>query len=167
MAASLAALISGCNPDNIRKILEKFPGLEHRLEFVKEINGVTFINDSKGTNIGAVAKSLESFENIILIMGGIYKGGDFSTLKDLVKRRVKFLILLGEAKEKIEKALRGTTEILKVNDLDEAVKTSISVATKGDVVLLSPGCASFDMFRDFEERGKKFKEIIKTIQDSK
>jgi UDP-N-acetylmuramoylalanine--D-glutamate ligase len=167
MAASLIAMISGSTPDDVRKVLKDFPGLEHRLEFVKEIDGITFINDSKGTNVGAVAKSLEGFENVILIMGGISKGDDFSSLKDLIKQKVKFLILLGEAKEKIEKALSGTTEILKVNNLDEAVKTSVAIATKGDVVLLSPGCASFDMFRDFEDRGKKFKEIVKTIQDSK
>ncbi len=145
-------------------MLEDFPGLEHRLELVEEINGIKFINDSKGTNVGAVAKSLEDFDNVILIMGGTDKNSDFSGLRDLIKRRVKLLILLGEAKEKIAQVIGGTTETYKVNDLKEAVERSKAKATAGDTVLLSPGCASFDMFADFEERGNKFKEAIREIK---
>ncbi|MEE8329156.1 MAG: UDP-N-acetylmuramoyl-L-alanine--D-glutamate ligase [Thermodesulfovibrionia bacterium] len=166
MAASLAAIISGCPIHTVRSSLKNFPGLEHRLEFVCEINGVSFINDSKGTNIGAVVKSIEGLQNIVLIMGGRDKQSDFSALKGLMKEKVKTLILLGEAKEKIAAAVGKATEVILVDGLKDAVEVSVSKASAGDVVLLSPGCASFDMFTDFEDRGKKFKEEIKTIQNA-
>jgi UDP-N-acetylmuramoylalanine--D-glutamate ligase len=156
----LVALIAGCPVDTVRNVLRQFPGLEHRLEFVSEIRGVKFINDSKGTNVGAVAKSLEGFNNVILIMGGLDKGSDFSILGTLVRQKVKTLILIGMAKEKIAKALGGATETLKADSIDSAVELSLSKASAGDVVLLSPGCASFDMFQDFEDRGRKFKEAV-------
>ncbi|MDP3296510.1 MAG: UDP-N-acetylmuramoyl-L-alanine--D-glutamate ligase [Thermodesulfovibrionia bacterium] len=165
MAASLAALICGCSAEAIRDVLKDFSGLEHRLEFVCEIDGVSFINDSKGTNVGAVVKSLEGLKNIVLIMGGRDKDGDFTVLKDLVKKKVKALILLGEAKEKIAKALEGAADTVFVKDIKEAVEMSMSKASAGDAVLLSPGCASFDMFADFEDRGRKFKEAVKQITE--
>jgi UDP-N-acetylmuramoylalanine--D-glutamate ligase len=164
MAASLTALIAGCSFDAVRKVLGRFSGLEHRLEFVSEIRGVRFINDSKGTNAGAVLKSLEGFDNVVLIMGGLDKGGDFSILRDLVRQKVKSLILIGKAKEKIAKALEGITETLIADDINSAVELSLSKASAGDVVLLSPGCASFDMFLDFEDRGRKFKEAVKQLK---
>jgi len=160
MAASLVALIAGCPLDTVRNVLSRFPGLEHRLEFVSEIRGVKFINDSKGTNVGAVAKSLEGFDNVILIMGGLDKGSDFSGLKNLVRQKVKTLVLIGKAKEKIAKALGGETEALIADSMSIAVELSFSKASSGDIVLLSPGCASFDMFQDFEDRGRKFKEAV-------
>jgi UDP-N-acetylmuramoylalanine--D-glutamate ligase len=163
MAASLASLLSGCSHQAVRNVLRVFPGLEHRLEFVEEIKGIKFINDSKGTNVGAVAKSLEDFNNVILIMGGKDKGGDFSVLRDLIKRKVKVLLLLGDAKEKIAHAMLGITEVHMVNDLKEAVEGGMSKASAGDVVLLSPGCASFDMFNDFEERGRRFKQAVRGL----
>ncbi len=166
MAASLAAFISGCTSEAIRSVLRDFSGLEHRLEFVCEIKGVCFINDSKGTNIGAVAKSLESFRKVVLIMGGRDKDGDFASLKNLIKKKVKALILLGEAREKIEKAVGKVTDTILVNGIKEAVELSMSKAYAGDVVLLSPGCASFDMFTGFEDRGKKFKEAVNKIKKS-
>ena len=165
MAASLAALICGCSAETIRDVLKDFSGLEHRLEFVCEIDGVSFINDSKGTNVGAVVKSLEGLKNIVLIMGGRDKDGDFTVLKDLVKKKVKALVLLGEAKEKIAKALEGAADTVFVRDIKEAVEMSVSKASAGDVVLLSPGCASFDMFADFEDRGRRFKEAVVEIQN--
>jgi UDP-N-acetylmuramoylalanine--D-glutamate ligase len=164
MAASLIALIAGCPAVAVRNVLRQFPGLEHRLEFVSEIRGVKFINDSKGTNVGAVAKSLEGFNNVILIMGGLDKGSDFSVLRDLVGQKVKTLVLIGMAKEKIAKALGGATETLKADNIDSAVELSLSKASAGDVVLLSPGCASFDMFQDFEDRGRKFKEAVSQLK---
>jgi len=167
MAASLAALICGCHLEAIRTVLKDFPGLEHRLEFVSEINGVSFINDSKGTNVGAVIKSLEGMKSVVLIMGGRDKDGDFTVLRDLIKDRVKSLILIGEAREKIAEALKDATDTLFAADMEEAVRLSFSKASAGDIVLLSPGCASFDMFKDFEDRGEKFKEAVKAIQDSK
>ena len=166
MAASLAAFISGCTGEAIRSVLRDFSGLEHRLEFVCEIKGISFINDSKGTNIGAVAKSLESLRKVVLIMGGRDKNGDFASLRNLIKKKVKALILFGEAREKIEKAVGKATDTVLVNGIKEAVELSMSKAYAGDVVLLSPGCASFDMFTGFEDRGEKFKEAVNKIKKS-
>jgi UDP-N-acetylmuramoylalanine--D-glutamate ligase len=165
MAASLAALVSGHSYQSVGDVLKRFSGLEHRLELVCEVEGVGFINDSKATNTGAVEKSLEGLENVVLIMGGLDKGSDFSVLRDLISKKVKALILIGEAKDKISKALAGETDTCSADDLDDAVKISMSKASSGDVVLLSPGCASFDMFINFEERGKKFKEAVRKRQD--
>lgn len=163
MAASLISMLAGCSAHAVISVLRGFRGLEHRLEHVADINGVSFINDSKGTNTGAVAKSLESFENLILIMGGLDKGGDFSGLRELVRKKVKLLLLMGSAREKIAGALEGTAEMALVKDLNEAVALSAARASEGDTVLLSPGCASFDMFKDFEERGRKFKEAVRRL----
>ncbi len=163
MAASLIALTAGCSEQAVKTVLMGFRGLEHRLEYVDEINGVRFINDSKGTNVGAVAKSLEGLDKTILIMGGLDKGGDFSTLRCLIRKKVKLLVLLGKAGEKIAQATGGTTEICKAQSMEEAVNLSYSRASAGDVVLLSPGCASFDMFADFQERGGKFKKAVRGI----
>jgi UDP-N-acetylmuramoylalanine--D-glutamate ligase len=163
MAAALVSLVSGCSREAVRTGLGSFAGLEHRLEFVDEIRGVRFVNDSKGTNVGAVAKSLEGFENVILIMGGQDKGSDFSILKDLVQRKVKMLILIGEAKDVIDDAVGAAAETHKAAGFTEALSLSMSKASAGDVVLLSPGCASFDMFSDFEDRGRKFKEAVRDI----
>ncbi len=161
MAASLMAILSGCRMETIHEVLGRYPGLEHRLEFVREINGVEFINDSKGTNVGAVIKSLESFsENIILIAGGRDKHGDFTLLRELVKERVKALILIGEAREKINKALGDLAKVFIEEDLRSAVIRANSISANGDVVLLSPACASFDMFNDFEDRGRQFKMAV-------
>jgi UDP-N-acetylmuramoylalanine--D-glutamate ligase len=128
---------------------------------VREIEGVRYVNDSKGTNVGAVVKSVESFADpVILIAGGRDKAGDFTLLRDLVKEKVKALVLIGEAREKINQALGNFTETFMATDLKEAIKVSRSIAKTGDVVLLSPACASFDMFIDFEDRGRQFKKIV-------
>lgn len=164
MAASVMALLSGCDPGAVAQALAEFPGLEHRLEFVREVDGVRFINDSKGTNVGAVVKSLESFdEPVILIAGGRDKDGDFSVLKPLVRDKVKALILIGEAGEKIKKAIGDSTRIIMEDSLRNAVSRAREIASPGDAVLLSPACASFDMFRDFEHRGRQFKAIVAEI----
>lgn len=164
MAASLMALLSGCGSEAVAQALTEFPGLEHRLEFVREINGVRFINDSKGTNVGAVVKSLESFDHpVVLIAGGRDKDGDFSILRPLVRERVKALILIGEAGEKIRGVLDDSTRIIMEGSLGDAVSRAVEIAAPGDTVLLSPACASFDMFRDFEHRGKEFKAIVAGI----
>jgi UDP-N-acetylmuramoylalanine--D-glutamate ligase len=165
MSASLIALLSGQPYGPVRDALKTFSGLEHRLEFVCEVDGVQFVNDSKATNVGAVEKSLEGFDRVILIMGGLDKGGDFSVLREPVERKVKCLIVIGAARETIEKTFRGITAIHRAEDLREAVALSVREASAGDTVLLSPGCASFDMFKDFEERGKRFKEIVKEVHD--
>lgn len=161
MAAAAMALLAGGSRDAVGEALMEFPGLEHRLEFVREMNGVKYINDSKGTNVGAVVKSLEGFsEPIILIAGGRDKAGDFTLLESLVRDRVKALILIGEAAEKIKGVLGDLTETCIASDLKDAVNKAKESAQKGDVVLLSPACASFDMFMDFEDRGRQFKDIV-------
>jgi len=164
MAASAMALLAGCPAEAVVSALKDFEGLEHRLELVREFEGVDYINDSKGTNVDAVVKSLESFlMPVILIAGGRDKDGDFSLLSYLVKSRVKKLILIGEARDKIKKVLGGLTEAIFADNLEEAVMISRKSASKGDVVLLSPACASFDMFRDYKDRGDQFKKIVKGL----
>jgi len=161
MAASVMALLSGCESGAVAAALAEFPGLEHRLEFVREMDGITFINDSKGTNVGAVVKSLESFDGpIVLIAGGRDKDGDFTGLRPFIRDKVKALVLIGEARDKIREAVGDGTEVIMGNSLGEAVAKAKELASPGDVVLLSPACASFDMFRDFEHRGRQFKELV-------
>lgn len=161
MAASLMALLCGCRKDALKHTVVSFKGLEHRLEFVREIDGVSYINDSKGTNVGAVAKSLEGFKNpVILIAGGRGKGSDFSYLRPYVEGRVKSLVLIGESAEKIKHALGDICNTYIVDSLASSVLKAKEIATRGDTVLLSPACASFDMFRDFEDRGNQFKQIV-------
>lgn len=164
MAASAMALLANCPVEAVRESLKEFPGLEHRLEFVRELRGVQYFNDSKGTNIGAVVKSLESFkEPIILIAGGRDKAGNFSLLRPLVKEKVKALVLIGEARKKIQDVLGDLTRTVVAMDLKEAVNLSQRLAGQGDIVMLSPACASFDMFGDFEDRGRQFKSFVKEL----
>lgn len=161
MASAAMALLAGCPPDAVAEALKEFPGLEHRLEFVRELEGTKYINDSKGTNVGAVEKSLEGFsEPIILIAGGRDKEGDFAQLRPLVREKVKALVLIGEASGKIKEALGDLTHTVHASHMKEAVETARAMAQRGDVVLLSPACASFDMFKDFEDRGRQFKKIV-------
>ena len=161
MASAAMALLAGCPPDAVAEALREFPGLEHRLEFVRELEGIKYINDSKGTNVGAVEKSLEGFsEPILLIAGGRDKEGDFAQLRPLVREKVKALVLIGEASGKIKEALGDLTHTVHTSHMKEAVETARAMAQRGDVVLLSPACASFDMFKDFEDRGRQFKKIV-------
>lgn len=163
MAAALMALLAGARVEAVAGTLRQFPGLEHRMEFVREIRGVSYINDSKGTNPPATLRSIESFAGknpVILIAGGRDKGMDFGVLRDAVSRSVKKAVLIGEAREKIKKALGGTVDIAFADTLAEAVRQASGAARSGDVVLLSPSCASFDMFADFEDRGRKFKQEV-------
>jgi len=165
MAASAMALLANCPQEAVIDSLREFEGLEHRLELVREVNGVKYINDSKGTNVGAVVKSIESFnEPLILIAGGRDKAGDFSMLRNPAAEKVKAVVLIGEAAGKIQDALRDVTETVIARDLKEAVTLSSNLAKKGDVVLLSPACASFDMFQDFEDRGRQFKKIVAELR---
>src|SRR4030043_330208 len=165
MAASAMALLACCPIRAGIDSLREFSGLEHRLEFFKELNGVKYFKDSKGTNIGAVIKSLESFkEPVILIAGGRDKAGDFSILRHLVRERVKAVVLIGEAGEKIKRALGDLAETVMAKDLREAVNISRNMAVKGDVILLSPACASFDMCANLEDRGTQFKKIVMEME---
>lgn len=164
MAAIIASRLCGLTPERIQNTLKQFKGLEHRMELVRVLNGIKFYNDSKGTNVGAVVRSLESFpEKVILIAGGKDKGGDYQILREAAKARLKALILLGEAKEKIKNALGDLAPSYLVKDLEEAVITAFRLASPGDTVLLSPACSSFDMFTNFEERGKIFKQLVHSL----
>jgi len=161
LAATALSLCAGADVQSAAAVLREFPGLEHRLEFVRERDGVAYINDSKGTNVGAVVKSVEGFEQpVILIAGGLDKGSDFSPLYELFKRKVKLLVLIGKAAGKMAEALGTSTETVFAKTLQDAVRLASTRASRGDVVLLSPTCASFDMFRDFEDRGRQFKEAV-------
>jgi len=161
LAAVAIALCAGVDRGSAAEVLREFPGLEHRLEYVREKNGVTYINDSKGTNVGAVVKSVEGFtEPVILIAGGLDKGSDFSPLAGLFRRKVRLLVLIGKAADTIAKTLAPATETVFAKTLQDAVQLAARRASRGDVVLLSPACASFDMFRDFEDRGRQFKEAV-------
>ena len=164
MAALTTARLFGGLKETIQAVLDRFKGLEHRLEFVREIDGVRFYNDSKGTNVGSVVKSLQSFsEPVILIAGGKDKNGDLSPLRELIQRRVKRLILIGEAKERMARELGGLTDTAMKKTLEEAVHLAYQTAKKGEVVLLSPACSSFDMFKDYKERGRVFKEVVRRL----
>jgi UDP-N-acetylmuramoylalanine--D-glutamate ligase len=164
MAAITAARLSGCSKKAVETVLNRFEGLEHRVEFVREIDGVRYYNDSKGTNVGSVVKSLQGFSDpVILIAGGKDKNGDLAPLKEWVQQRVTRLILIGEAKERMARELGGLTDTILAPTLEEAVLLAHRSAKRGEVVLLSPACSSFDMFKDYKERGKVFKEAVHQI----
>lgn len=161
MAVIIAAKIFNLDNGKIIKALKSFKGVEHRLEFVRDIEGIKFINDSKATNVDSVVVALKSFdEPIILILGGQDKGNDYSMIEDLVIDKVKKIYAIGSSAEKIFNYFhkKVKTEIKK--DLDEVVNAALSEGRSGDVVLLSPACASFDMFNNYEHRGEVFKEIV-------
>jgi UDP-N-acetylmuramoylalanine--D-glutamate ligase len=163
-AASLAALAVGASASGVQEVLDTFEGLHHRLEHVRTFRGVHYVNDSKGTNVGAVVRALESFDTpVVLIMGGRDKGGDYAVLKDPVRAGVKQLIVTGEAKEKILSVLGKTTSVRQTTDLEEAVALASQTALPGDVVLLSPGCSSFDMFTNYAERGEAFTRAVEAL----
>jgi len=163
MAAAAVGIVCEIEREKMRYVFSRFSGLEHRMEKVTTIEGVTFYNDSKATNIDAVSKALQSFDNpIILLMGGRDKGGDFTSLAPLIKEKVKLLLLIGEASGKIASSLSGIAPIMFCRTFYEAIEIGFSKANPEDVFLLSPGCTSFDMFNNFEERGEHFKrEVIK------
>lgn len=163
MAAIGVALILKVEMDALTKALQDFEGVEHRLERVAELSGVSFINDSKSTNVDSVLWALRSFDQpLILIAGGRDKGGDYSRWNHLLKERGRAVILLGEAASKIEQGIRFS-DISRVKTLTEAVRLASKKAKKGDIVLFSPGCSSFDMFTNYEERGRAFKQEVQTL----
>jgi len=148
----------------IDKVFSDFKGIEHRLEYVGECKGVGFINDSKATNVESTLWALQNINKpIILIAGGRNKGLSFSKIKPFIKQKVKFLVLIGEAKEVLKEEFKDTAKIYEASSLEEAVNSSFHKAQYGDVVLLSPMCASFDMFKNYEERGDAFRNIVKEL----
>ncbi|MBC7899294.1 MAG: UDP-N-acetylmuramoyl-L-alanine--D-glutamate ligase [Saprospiraceae bacterium] len=167
LAALAAGLACGASPDSMRETIVNFKGVEHRIEFVAEINGVHFYNDSKATSVDAAAKALDALsENqgkTVLIVGGRGKNAPYDPLIDLIERSVRTLIVIGEDGDNIESQLRGYAEIIRAESMRDAVRKSFEHAQSGDAVLLAPACASFDMFKSYEERGMVFKKEVLSL----
>jgi UDP-N-acetylmuramoylalanine--D-glutamate ligase len=164
MAASAAALALGVKPEQIERALASFRGLPHRIEVVHENGGITYIDDSKGTNVGAVVEAIDALAApIILIAGGLDKGGDYAPLRRPLGEKVKLAIFNGAARDKMAAALHGATQIESVATLREAVEHAARAARPGDTVLLSPACSSFDQFKDYAERGNVYKELVRAL----
>jgi UDP-N-acetylmuramoylalanine--D-glutamate ligase len=163
LAAVCAGALMGCSPEKIRQAVRDFKAVEHRLEFVATIRGVDYYNDSKATNVDATIKALESFPaNIHLILGGKDKGSDYTVLNNLLRQRVKRVYTIGAAAAKIESQVKDV-EVVHAETLESAVRKANAVAQSGDVVLLAPACASFDQFKNYEQRGQVFKQIVQTL----
>lgn len=161
MAAILAAREHGAKHDAIQRVIDNYKGMPHRLEYVRKVGGVEFYNDSKATNVHAVLRALDSFEeNVILIMGGKDTNLNYAPLRDKIQRKVKTLILVGEAKERINRDIGDFAETFLIGTFEEAVLIAYQKSRIGDTVLLSPGASSFDMFDSYVERGNYFKEIV-------
>ncbi len=164
LAAALIGRLMGAAPASIGRTIREFRGLEHRLEDVLTVRGVRFVNDSKATTVDATLKALASFDRpVVLILGGRGKGGDFSPLRPEVKKRARSVVLVGEAADKIEKALGGAVPVARASNYREVVRTAFGMAVRGDVVLLAPAATSWDMFKDFEERGRTFKREVRLL----
>ena len=161
LAAVVAARLAGAPAEAIRRAIEAFQAVEHRLEFVATVNGVEFYNDSKATNVDATAKAVAAFQSgIHLILGGKDKGSDYTQLAQLLRERVRAVYTIGSAAAKIESHLRGVVSIHSCETLDNAVAAAASAARPGEVVLLAPACSSFDQFENYEHRGRVFKELV-------
>lgn len=164
MAAIALARVLGCEPGLIERQIVEFQPLPHRIEFVREVKDGRFYNDSKSTSPGATLRALESFPPpIILIAGGKDKGVSYGVLKDAVQRKVKLLVLFGESRFRMQRELGEGVQTTFANSLEEAVDKALMSLSKGDTVLFSPACSSFDMFLSYEERGRRFKEIVQSI----
>jgi UDP-N-acetylmuramoylalanine--D-glutamate ligase len=165
MAAILAAKEYGATGAAIQKTLDEFRGLPHRIEFVRKVGGVYFFNDSKATNVHATMRGIDAFDdNVILIAGGKDANLSFEPLRGLIKKKVKSLILYGEAKERINRDIGDFTETFLIGTFEEAILIAYQKSRIGDVVLLSPGCPSLDLFDSYEERGNYYKEMVKKFK---
>ncbi len=165
MASGMAARILELRKDIVRDSLQNFENVEHRLEFVSKVNGVTFINDSKATNVNSTWYALESMKTAtVWIAGGQDKGNDYNELLDMVKGKVKAIVCLTKDSSKIRKAFSSVVDtILDVETAEQAVRISYELSSEGDTVLLSPACASFDLFEDYEDRGRQFKAAVRKL----
>jgi len=165
MAALAAGLACGVSPESMRETVRNFKGVEHRLEFVAEIDGVQFYNDSTATNVDAAIKALEAFPGgLTVILGGKDKGSDYAPLAPLVRERCANVILIGAAAEKIAAALAATSPLHRAATMHDAVRLGKQLTQPGGIVLLAPACASFDMFNNFEQRGRVFKEAVNELK---
>jgi UDP-N-acetylmuramoylalanine--D-glutamate ligase len=165
LAAWLAAKACGAPGDAVRRAFARFRGLPHRMVVVRELDGVRWINDSKGTNVDATLKSLEGLPDgsVILILGGKDKGDDFSRMRNLVTKKARLVITIGAAAEKVGEGLRGAAEILEGREMERATRLAHEEAREGDTILLSPACASFDQYGNFEERGRHFESLVASL----
>ena len=164
LAAIAVARSMEIPPTAVLAELSRFPGLPHRVEFVRSVSGVSYYNDSKGTNVGAVLAALGGFsEPVVLIAGGKDKGVDFRPLRDALGRKARAVVLLGEARDRMARELEGAAPITVAGTLAEAVRAASEAARKGDVVVFSPACSSFDMFRNYEERGEAFRKAVEGL----
>jgi len=165
LAAGLAAVTIGIRKDKIREAVQSFESLEHRMEYVSTVRGVEFINDSKATNVNSTWFALESMQKpVVLILGGIDKGNDYSLMRSLIKEKVKAIVCMGLDNRKIHEAFKNDVPVIvNTGSASEAVKSSFHLADKGDVVLLSPACASFDLFKNYEDRGNQFKQAVRDL----
>ena len=164
LAAAAAASAIGVPVGAMASALAGFPGLPHRLEFVAEVDGVRYVNDSKGTNVNSVWYALQSFdEPIVLLLGGRDKGNDYSLLKEPVQKKVRAIVALGESADTVVENFKHLTRVVKVTSMDGAVGQAERLAQRGDVVLLSPACSSFDWFENYEHRGRVFKELVNRL----
>jgi len=168
LAAAAVGSVAGVPPAAMRRAVETFPGLEHALERVAEINGIRFVNDSKATNVVSARRAIESFDRgIVAIMGGRFKGGNLGELRDSVASRVDAIVAIGEATPLIHTALSDVVAIHDATSMPDAVRTAFGLARAGGVVLLAPACASFDMFHDYAERGRVFKDEVRRLEEAK
>jgi UDP-N-acetylmuramoylalanine--D-glutamate ligase len=164
MAATLAGQISGAGIASLRATLRNFKGVEHRLEFVRELRGVQYINDSKATNVDAVWYALQSFTRpLVLLLGGRDKGNDYSRLLPLVKEHVRCIVAIGESATKVAGAFSAMCPVTVAQSMPAAVQAAAAQALEGDIVLLSPACASFDWFENYEHRGRVFKDLVSKL----
>jgi len=168
MAAATVASIAGAGTEAITAAVDAFGGLEHAMELVAEIDGVRFVNDSKATNVEAAVRSIESFASgVVAIVGGKYKGGDLRLLRTPVGGRGRAVVAIGEAKGLVRDALGDVIDVRDAGSMEEAVETAFALARPDGVVVLAPACASFDMFRDYAERGRRFKDAVRRLADSR
>jgi UDP-N-acetylmuramoylalanine--D-glutamate ligase len=164
MAASIAGATMDIRKNKIREAVQTFENLEHRMEPVATVRGVDFVNDSKATNVNSTWYALESMtKQTVLILGGIDKGNDYSLLEELVQEKVKAIVCMGTDNSKIHEFFDGKAKLVDAANADAAVKAAFELAAPGDVVLLSPACASFDLFKNYEDRGKQFKDAVKSL----
>jgi UDP-N-acetylmuramoylalanine--D-glutamate ligase len=164
MAAGISGLLSGITNEQLKESLTDFKGVEHRLEKYIKVGGIQFINDSKATNVNSVWYALQTVsEPIVLIMGGKDKGNDYGVLKDPIRRKVKAIIAMGVDNQPIIDAFCSIVEVYDTNSMEQAVKTAYQISCEGDTVLLSPACASFDLFENYEDRGRKFKDAVRNL----
>jgi UDP-N-acetylmuramoylalanine--D-glutamate ligase len=164
-AAALAALAAGASPETVQEALNRYQGAAHRLEHIDTMHGVDFFNDSKATNVDAVIRAVESFSKpVVLIMGGLDKGGNFKALREVLARHAKKLIVMGKAAALIQSALGDTVPTISAASMADAVKQAYRVVSPDNVILLSPGCASFDMYDNYAQRGDDFRKAVKNFK---